>query len=300
MPFAYFRVPIPWLELARRTVRETLDDGCLGLAAQLAFYFLLAVFPALLFFVALLSYLPIGATLASTIARLDSVLPREVIGLIQRELDKMASGTSGGLLTFGIAGAIWSSSSAMSAIITALNRAYDIEEARTWWKVRLLAIALTIALALFVVVAFGLVVGGSGLALWIAEHAGLGDAFQTTWTVAQWPVALLLVVFAVNLVYHFAPNLDSEWAWVSPGSALATVLGLLVSFGFKLYVRSFGSYSAVYGAIAGVIVLMLWLYLSGFALLVGAELNSEIDHARPARDVGPQAPGRRKAIGTAH
>jgi membrane protein len=196
------------------------------------------------------------------------VLPREIIEIVQRELDQIASGATGGLLTFGIAGAVWSSSSAMVAIITALDRAYDIEEGRPWWKGRLLAIALTIALAVFVVVAFGLVVGGGDLALWIARHAGLGGALQTAWTLGQWPVALLLVVFAVNLVYYFAPKADSAWVWVSPGPAIDIVLWLLVSFGFKVYVRSFGSYSAVYGAIAGVIVMMLWLYLSGFALLL--------------------------------
>ena len=280
MTSEYVRTRVTWLELAKRTIAETFEDGCPGLAAQLAFYFLLAAFPALLFFVALLSHLPIETTLASTISRLDSVLPREIIGLIQRELEKISSGEIRGLLTFSIAGAVWSSSSAMSAIITALNRAYDIKEGRPWWKVRLLAIGLTIGLALFVLVAFGLVVGGSGLAAWVARHAGISEEFQTVWTIGQWPVAFLLIVFAVNLVYYFAPHADNRWVWMSPGSALATLLWLLVSFGFKAYVRSFGSYSAVYGAIAGGIVMMLWFYLSGFALLVGAELNSEIDHAR--------------------
>jgi membrane protein len=295
--FAYFRAPLPWGELTKRTVSETFEDGCPGLAAQLAFYFLLAVFPALLFLIALFSYLPVDAAIAETMARLDAVMPREGISVIRGQLDRILSGASGGLLTFSIAGAVWSSSSAMTAIITALNRAYDIEEWRPWWKIRLVAIALTIALAVFVVTAFGLVIGGTTLAAWIADRAGLGGTFETVWRVAQWPVVLLLIVLAVDLVYYFAPNADTEWVWLTPGSLVATVLWLAVSFGFKLYVETFGDYSAVYGAIAGVIVLMLWLYLSGFALLVGAELNSEIDHALPNRDDRQHGPERKKKIG---
>ena len=297
--FAYFRAPVSWGELARRTVAETLEDGVPGLAAQLAFYFLLSVFPALLFLVALLSYLPVDTALGSTLARLQAVMPQEAIAIVREQLERVTSGASSGLLTFSIAGAIWSSSSAMTAIISALNRAYDIDEWRSWWKLRGVAVLLTMALAVFVVVAFALVLGGEQLGEWIAGRAGLGDAFQTTWSIAQWPVALLLVFLAVDLVYYFAPNADTEWVWLTPGSVVATTLWLVVSFGFKWYVQTFGDYSAIYGALAGFIVLMLWLYPSGFALLVGAELNAEIDHAMPTRDRGRQRPGRRKKIGPA-
>jgi membrane protein len=180
-------------------------------------------------------------------------------------------------LTFGIAGAIWSSSSAMAAIITALNRAYDIEERRPWWQTRLIGVSLTIALALFTVTAFALVVAGSDLGQWLAGQVGLGATFESIWWIAQWPLALALVVFAVDIVYYVAPNTKTRWTWLTPGSLLATGLWLLVSFGFRLYVQNFADYAAVYGAIGGVIVLMLWFYLSGFALLVGAELNAEIE-----------------------
>ncbi|MEO7273804.1 MAG: YihY/virulence factor BrkB family protein, partial [Vicinamibacterales bacterium] len=219
--FAYFHVTMSWRELARRTVAETFDDGCIGLAAQLAFYFMLALFPALLFLVVLLSYLPVDTALAPMLARLEAVVPREMIGLIRGQLSRAVQGASGGLLTFGMASAIWSSSAAMSAIITALNRAYDIEEWRSWWRVRLLAISLTIALALFIVTAFGLVIGGSSLAGWVARQAGLGHTFQVTWALLQWPLVLLLVLLAVNLVYHFAPNSDAQWRGLTPGSMLA-------------------------------------------------------------------------------
>jgi membrane protein len=297
--FAYFRAPVPWTTLVRRTIAEIVEDDCAGLAAQLAFYYLLAVFPALLFLVALLSHVPLDGALEPTLARLDTVLPGDVIGVVRDQIRAVLAGNQGSLLSFGIIGAIWSSSSAMTAMIDALNRAYDIEEWRPWWRRRLLAIALTVALAIFTIAAFALVVGGRDLAGWLAALAGLGTAFETAWTLLQWPVALALIVFAIDLVYRFAPNAETRWIWITPGSLLATVLWLAVSIGFRYYVQNFGNYTAVYGAIGAVIVLMLWLYLSGFALLVGAELNSEIDRALPSRDDRPQGPHRQKRIGPA-
>ena len=200
-------------------------------------------------------------------------------------------------MTFAIAGAIWSSSSAMTAIISALNRAYDITEFRPWWRMRIVAVALTLSLALFTVLAFTFVVGGADLARWVTRLVGGGALFESVWTVAQWGIALALVVVAVDLVYHFAPNADTEWVWVTPGSLLATALWMLASLGFKVYVQNFSNYTALYGAIGSVIVMMLWFYLSGFALLVGAELNAEIDKAlHPGHPAGPAG---RRQIGPA-
>ena len=297
--FAYFRAPLGWKELLRRTVADTIEDDCPGLAAQLAFYFLLSLLPALLFVVSLLAYLPIHESLGPALARLEAFLPAEVLAFLRQQIEEALAGGQGGLLTFAIAGAIWSSSSAVTAIITALNRAYDIEEWRSWWKRRLIAIALTVFLAVFVVAAFAFVVGGADMAGWVAGRLGAGQAFAEAWAVLQWPVAFALVVLAVDLVYYFAPNADTKWVWVTPGALLATTLWLAASIGFKLYVQNFSTYTAVHGAIGTVIVLMLWFYLSGLALLVGAELNAEIDKALPTRDLSPQRPGRRRKIGPA-
>jgi membrane protein len=297
--FAYFRAPIPWTELARRTVADTVADGCPGLAAQLAFYFLLALFPALLFVIAMLFLLPVQPALEPVLERLDALLPPDALLLVRQQLDQLMRGASGGLLTFGVAGALWSSSSAMTAIITALNRAYDIDESRPWWHQRALAIVLTVGMAVFALTAFVLVVGGTDLAAWVAAQWGLGAVFEETWRFVQWPLVLILIVFAVDLVYHFAPNAHTRWVWLTPGALLATGLWLCASIGFKAYVQNFSNYAAVYGAIGGVIVLMLWFYLSGFALLVGAELNAEIDRARESW-IGPaRAPDGRKRIGAA-
>jgi len=297
--FAYFRAPLSWPELAKRTVIEAVNDGCPGLAAQLGFYFLLAVFPAILFLVSLLAYLPVEPGLGSALGRLQAVLPEEVFALVRRQIDAVLAGRRGGLMTLAVAGAVWSSSSAMTAIIHALNRAYDIEEWRAWWHTRLVATALTLGLALFGVAATLSVVGGTELAAWAATHLGLGDLFVSIWSVAQWPVAFALAIVSVNLVYHFAPNAETEWVWITPGAILAVVLWLLTSFGFRIYIQALPSYTAVYGAMGGVIVLLLWLYLSGFALLIGAELNAEIDRALPSRDDRPQGPGQKKRIGPA-
>lgn len=276
----YFRAPISWREVAKRTAFEINDDNCLGLAAQLSFYFLLALFPALLFFVALIAYLPVENVLGELLLALGAVAPSEMVDLLRMQLDQIAEGSHASLVTLGIVGAIWSSSAAMVAIIDALNRAYDIGEWRPWWKRRLVAIALTIALALFLLTAFVLVLVGPSVITALADWLGLGSAVESVWLVLRWPVLVFCVVLGLDLVYHFAPNRRAPWVWITPGSALATALWILSSFGFKLYVVNFANYTATYGAIGGAIVTMLWFYVSGLALLVGAEVNAVIEHAR--------------------
>ena len=179
-----------------------------------------------------------------------------------------------------------------------LNRAYDIEETRPWWKVRLLAIGLTLALAAFILVAFALVLLRPTVADYIARATGLGPVFAWTWKVLQWPLILALVALGAGLVYYFAPDAEQEWVWVTPGSVLTTGLWLLASLGFKLYVTSFGAYTETYGAIGGVMVLLLWFYISGLVMLFGAELNAEIEHASPyGKAAGEKVPGQKRAIG---
>lgn len=276
----YFTPPIPWREIAKRVVAEINDDNCLGLAAQLSFYFLLGLFPALLFFVAIIAYLPIENVLDELLLALAAVAPTEMVNLLRTQLDAVAEGSRASLVTLGIVGAIWSSSAAMVAIIDALNRAYDVGEWRPWWKRRLVAIALTIALALFLLTAFVMVLLGPEVITALADRLGLAPAAQVAWRILRWPVLVCCVVLGVDLVYHFAPNRQAPWSWITPGSALATALWIVASFGFKLYVVNFGNYTATYGAIGGAIITMMWFYVSGLALLVGAELNAVIEHAR--------------------
>jgi membrane protein len=277
--FAYFSAPARWTDILRRSLHEIQEDNCLGLAAQLAFYFLLAFFPALIFLVALLGYLPVEGALMELVVALGAVAPQELVSILRGQLDEIGRGSQGSLLTLGIVGAIWSSSAALVAIIDALNHAYDITEWRPWWKRRFVAIALTLALALFVFVALAFVLVGPAMASRVAAWLGLEPAVALVWELIRWPAIVFCAVFGVDLVYHFAPNRKARWAWVTPGALVATTLWIASSFGFKFYLSNFADYSATYGAIGGAIVTMLWFYVSGLAILIGAELNGVIEQA---------------------
>jgi membrane protein len=293
-----FRVPLTWTELFKRTAREVVADNCLGLAAQLAYYFFLALFPALLFLTAILSFIPVTGLLEAITGTLSRVAPGEVLSIIQDQVLKIAHEKNGGLLTLGMIGTIWSTSSGLDAIIGTLNQAYGIKEGRPWWKVKALALGLTLGLAGFIVISFALILVGPTLAEKVAMWAHLGPAFTWTWKILQWPVVFGLVTLAMTTIYCWAPDAEQEWTWITPGSVLATVLWLLVSLGFKFYVGHFASYNATYGAIGGVIVLMLWFYVSALSVLIGAELNAEIEHASPyATDPDVQEPGEKKKLG---
>ena len=293
-----FRVPLTWKGLAKRTANEVMADNVLNLAAQLAYYFFLALFPALLVLLAIISFFPVHDLMNTIMTTLARIAPGEVLQIVRDQIQKIANGNNGGLLTIGVLGAVWSSSSAITAIVSALNEAYDIQESRPWWKVRLLAIGLTIALAIFIVVATTLVLVGPTLAEKAAGWFHLGPVFEWTWKILQWPFVFALVSLGVAVVFYFAPDAVQRFVWITPGSLLATALWLLISLGFKFYVANFTSYNATYGAIGGVIVLMLWFYVSSLAILVGAELNAEIEHASPyGKDPGEKVPGERKKIG---
>ena len=295
-----FKIPIGWGELLKRTFNETLSDDVLNLAAQQAYYFFFALFPALLALISIASFFPLQDLTSELTSRLARVAPPDVVQIIGEQLAKIANDNAGGLLTLAFIFALWSSSGAVLSMCSTLNAAYDITEGRPWWKVRLVAIGLTIGLALFVLVSMTLVIGGPWIAEQIADRAGLGSAFEWTWKIAQWPLVFVLVATALAMLYYFAPDAEQDWVWITPGSVLATTLWVVISLGFKYYISNFGNYTETYGLIGGVMVLMLWFYLSGIAILVGAELNAEIEHASPyGKDVGEKVPGEKKKIGAA-
>ena len=293
-----FRIPLTWPDMLKRTAVEVMADNCLGLAAQLAYYFFLALFPALLFLVAVISFMPVSGLLDAVTAMLARVAPGEVIAIIQDQILKIANDKSTGLLTLGMLGTIWSCSAGMTAIVDTLNQAYDIQEGRPWWKVRLMAVGLTVALAIFIVASLTLVLVGPTLAEKAAVWAHMGPAFEWTWKIVQWPLVFALVTFGVALIYYFAPDAEQDWVYITPGSVLATALWLLISLVFKFYVANFTSYTATYGVIGGAIVLMLWFYVSALAVLVGAELNAEIEHASPyGKEPGEKVAGEKTQLG---
>ena len=285
---------ISWGVLFKRTIKETVNDNCFGLAAQLAYYCFLSVFPALLIIVALTSVFPRNL-LDQILASFGSFTPPDVLRIVTTQVQLIRESGHTGLLTFGVLGALWSSSSAMNATIDTLNRAYGIREARSWWKVQSLAIVLTITMSIFVLISFTLIVAGPEIAEKAAAGHGLGPIFEWTWKILQWPVIFLLISEGFAAVYYLAPDVEQRWPWILPGAHLATGLWLLISLGFRFYVTHFGQYNQIYGAIGGVIVMLLWFYLSGLVLLFGAEFNSEIEHASPyGKAEGEKVPGERR------
>lgn len=295
---AYFDTTLGWGDLLKRTAKETQADNGLGLAAQLAYYFFLALFPALLFLIALAGVFASPDVITRLVNQMSGAAPPDVVNIIRDQLISLSEGSQGGIMTFGVVAALWSSSSAMVALIGSLNQAYDVEDARPWWKQRLTAILLTLGVAAFILLSFALVVAGPELAESLARQFGLGTAFEWSWKILQWPVVFLLVATAFGLVYYFAPDVDQDFVFLTPGSVVATVLWLLGSLAFRFYVVNFGSYNETYGAIGGVMVLLLWLYISGLVLIVGAEMNAEIEHASAhGKAAGEKRPGERKTIG---
>jgi membrane protein len=298
---AFLKVPLSWGEIVRRTFKEAfLEDNCLGMAAQLAYYFFFALFPALLMLIAIASYFPYHTLVNDLFKTLGGFAPPEVLTIITDQLGKIANGEQGGLFTLGMLTTIWSTSSAMTAIIDTLNAAYDIEEGRPWWKVRLTALGLTVGVALFILLSFGLVLAGPTLAESLANRFYLGPAFEWTWKILQWPVVFALVSSAFAIIYYFAPDAQQDWVWLTPGSIVATALWLLASLGFKYYAANMTNYTETYGALGGVMVLMLWFYITGVVILLGAEMNAEIEHSSPyGKDEGEKVPGERRKIGPA-
>ena len=295
---AYLRVPLSWTDLLKRSLKDAWDDDVLNLAAQQAYYFFFALFPALLFAIALASFFPLQGLIDETVAMMSRFAPKDVIDILTGAMQSLSKQNSGGILTFAFVVTIWSSSGAMVSIITTLNAAYDVTESRPWWKTRLIAIGLTVGIAFFILISMFLVIAGPTLAENIAARMNLGPAFKWTWWVLQWPVVFALVASAIGLVYYFAPDVEQDWVWITPGSVLATGLWLAVSVALKLYYTLVPNANAAYGTIGGIMVLMLWFYLSGMALLLGAEMNAEIEHASPyGKDPGERVPGEKKVVG---
>jgi membrane protein len=288
-----------WRELAKRVWREVQEDEVFGRAAELSYYFLLALFPFLIFLTSVIGIVlgPGTDTRQQLFQYFSRVMPPSAFQLIDSTITEVSSASGGGKLSFGILAALWAASNGLGAITTSLNVAYDLKETRTWWKQRLTAIGLTIALSILIIGALVLVVAGGHIAEWLASSYGFGPVFPTTWKIIQWPAILACMILAFALIYYFAPDFrEQSWQWLTPGSAIGVALWLLVSLGFRIYLHFFDSYSATYGSLGAVIVLMLWLYFTGAAVLIGGEINSEIENAAAkqgdpdAKEKGEKAP----------
>ncbi len=269
--------PLPWRRIIAATFRETLKDDGQGLAAQLSFHFFLSLFAMLLALVAFASLFPLGNLTDQLTRLLAPIAPAAVLTLITEQMVAISKRPDTGVMTVGLITALWSASAAMGAVVNALNRAHGVEETRPWWKVRLLSLFLTAGLALFVLLSTALILAGPQAADLLTRSFGLGAVFSWTWKIIQWPIAFALVATGIGLIYHFAPNTKERWDWLRPGALTATALWLLGSLGFRAYVVRFSSYEATYGTLGGVIVLMLWFYVTGLAIVIGVEMDAEIE-----------------------
>ena len=273
-----------WIDALKRSFKSFLDDDALGLSAQVAFSSLLAFFPAMVFLVGLLDLVGAYEALQDF---LRPVAPGDVIETIDTLQQETSRGSSVVAFLVGAAGAVWAASGAMNAVIKSVNRAYDRVETRPFWKTRLLAIVLVALTGLVLAGLLLLIVFGGPLGSAIADQAGLGGAFELLWGIARWPIAFVAILLFFALVYYLAPNLDlRSWSWLTPGSLVGAVAWLALSGLFALYTSFSDSYSKTYGALASGIVLLLWLNYSAFALLFGAELNSELDRQAEIRAAG--------------
>src|SRR5207249_1661950 len=291
---------LTWRVLAKRVWSETKRDDVFGRAAQLAYYFLLALFPLLIFLTSVIGLIVGSGTgmRHALFAYLSRVMPSTAFHLIDSTIWEISWARGAGKLSFGFLAALWAASHGMGAVTQALNAAYDLEETRPWWKQRIVAIGLTLALSVVIIAALLIVLAGGKIADLLATHYALGSIFTVTWKILQWPLALAFMLLAFAVIYYFAPDLrDQDWKWLTPGSVIGVGLWLLVSFAFKGYLHFFNSYSKTYGSLGAVIVLMLWLYLTGLAVLIGGEVNSEIEDAaakrgaREAKTRGAKSPG---------
>ncbi len=295
------RVTLTWAEILRRTLVDAIfKHNCVGMAAQLAYYFFFSLFPALLFLIAVASYFPITRLIDEVVRTLGQFAPPEFVTIVTDQITKISNDEQGGLLTLGILTALWSSSTAMTAIIDTVNHAYGVEEGRSWWKVRLVAVALTMGVAIFVLASFALIIVGPQLAEPLANALGLGAALEWAWQILEWPIAFALAAFGIAMVYYFAPDVDQEWSWLVPGMLFATVVWFSASLGFRYYVINVTHYTETYGALGGAMVLLLWFYISGFVLLLGAVMNAKIEHAAPiGKNPGEKVEGQRRRISAA-
>lgn len=261
-------------ELTRRVVRGILKDNCDGYAAQIAFFFLFALFPCLLTLTTLLAYLPVPDLFRFLLKIMGRFVPGDVMYLVRENLRVLVSVQQGELLSIGVLLSLWTSSNAMIAIQAALNEAYGAKEQRSFWEARAISVLLVMCFAFFTIFSLSMLIFGSRIGVWIASLAGFGDAFTTAWNILRWPVIICLMMTALSALYHYAPAIRLSWRETVPGAITAAGVWVVVSLAFSYYVNNFGSYDKTYGSIGAVIALLVWMYTCGFIILLGGEINA--------------------------
>jgi membrane protein len=273
---------LTWRELARRMWGGLNQNDLINRAYELAYNFLLAVFPLLIFLLALIgAFASASSGLRSDLFfYFERALPPAAYTLLFRTLHEITQNTGGGKLTFGLLFALWAGSGGMTQLMSTLNAAYEVHEERSWLRVHLISLGLTIALSLLSTAALLLVFAGGQVAALAGRVIGLNSVFSVAGGVVQWTLALGFVVLAFAVIYYFAPDVkERHWYWITPGSVVGVVVWAIASAALRAYLHFFNSYSKTYGSLGAVMILMLWFYLTGLAFLIGGQINSTIEHA---------------------
>ncbi len=273
---------LSWKELGKRVWGGIDQNDLTNRGYELAYNFLMAVFPMLLFLVALFGiFAKEGSALQQNLFMYaQQALPPAAYTLVSKTLQEVIHNTGGGKLTFGLALALYSASGGMVQLMTNLNNAYAVREGRSWIKRHLIAIGLTAGISVLVIAAMFLVLAGGNIAHLAAAKWGLGDFAVVGWKVLEYVLALVFIVFSYAVIYYFAPDLkERHWYWITPGSVIGVALWIAVTAAFRVYLHFFNSYSKTYGSLGAVIILLLWFYVTGLAFLVGGEINATIEHA---------------------
>lgn len=272
------------LELGRRLFKSVVKDDLLTRAAALSYYSIFALFPMLLSLLATVGLFTQAMDLHGTLGRrIGQIMPPSALALVEKTIREISLHSSRWKLVLGLLLAMWSGSGSMSCIMDALDRAYRVQRSRPFWKRQAIAIGLTAQVSVLTFVALVIVLAGGILADFVGEHTGLSQATIAIWHVVEWPVALSFVLLALALIYCFGPAVRQPWRWFTPGSVVGVLVWVVASLLFRLYLRFFSTYGRSYGSLGAVMVLLLWLYITGLAIVLGGEINAEIDRAKALR-----------------
>jgi membrane protein len=267
----------------RQAIKDFFTDDMMTYAAALAYRILLALFPFVIFLLTLLGALGLSSFFDWLLSQARVALPGTAFQLVNQVITEIRGQPRGGLLSFSILFALWAASTAVRSIMHALNIAYDVPESRPAWKLYPLSLIYTIGLAVLLMAAAGFMLLGPNAMQWLAGQIGLSQVFATLWIWLRWPVAILLLLLTVAIIYKVAPNIDQPFKFLTPGAAIAVLTWIVASLGFSYYVGNFGNYSATYGSLGGIIVLLFYFFISAAVLLFGAEINATILPAHEAQ-----------------
>jgi membrane protein len=259
-----------------RTYDDVNDHHTLQMAAALSYYFVMSLFPALILLSAAVTYLPVPDLFNQALSFMSRLVPADSMGIVRKVLSDVVAPNRGAFLSFGIIGTLWSASGGFSAAIEALNVAYDVDETRPFWVTRPLAIGLTFLLGALLLTALAIMVVGPHFGEWLAGRMHLSRLWIWAWPYVHWSASVVFTVFAVEALYFLAPNVKQRFLATLPGAVLAVGFWIALSYGLGVYFRRFANLNKTYGTLAAAVALMVWLYWTGFAMLVGAELNAEL------------------------